>query len=268
MSEFANEPNNEVSPFNEENRPYRLRRSIWAGVFVVLIGIVLLLKQQGIIFPYWLFTWPVLLIVLGVYIGLKHSFRGGAWLALILVGTAFLMDDVMPGLSIGNYIWPLAIICVGLLLIFRPRSRGPFGHRCRGRRWQNREQWNKYYQDNQSTPVNEPNDYIDVTSVFSGIKKMIVSKNFQGGDIMNFMGGTEINLTQADIAGRINIDSTNIFGGTKLIIPPTWDVHSDVTSIFGGVEDKRKFVGENIDRTKVIYLDGTCLFGGIEIRSY
>lgn len=267
MSEFNNETNNEVSPVNEEGRPYRHRRPVWAGIFVVLIGIVLLLKQYGIIFPYWLFTWPVLLIVLGIYIGLKHSFRGGAWLALILVGTAFLIDDVMPGISIGNYIWPLAIIFVGLLLIFRPRNRGPFGHRCGGRHMRD-ERWRQHYSNDRSTSANEPNDYIDVTSVFSAIKKMVVSKNFKGGDIVNFMGGTEVNLTQADITGQIKIDATNIFGGTKLIIPPTWDVHSDVTSIFGGVEDKRKFVGENIDRTKVIYLDGTCLFGGIEIRSY
>lgn len=266
MSEFNNETNNEVSPFNEEGH-YQRRRPVWAGVFVILIGIVLLLKQYGIIFPNWLFSWPVLLIVFGVYIGLKHNFRGGAWLALILIGTAFLIDDIMPGWSIGNYIWPLAIICIGLFLIFRPRSRSPFRHRC-GRRHMHDERWKQYYPNDQGMAINEPNDYVDITSVFSSIKKMVVSKNFKGGDITNFMGGTEINLTQADIAGSIKIDATNIFGGTKLIVPPTWGVHSDVTSIFGGVEDKRKFVGENIDRTKIIYLDGTYLFGGIEIRSY
>lgn len=95
-----------------------------------------------------------------------------------------------------------------------------------------------------------------------------MSKNFKGGDITNFMGGTEIDLTQADINGQIKIDATNIFGGTKLIVPPTWDVHSNVTCIFGGVDDKRQFNGEILNPDKVIHLDGTCLFGGIEIRSF
>jgi hypothetical protein len=82
------------------------------------------------------------------------------------------------------------------------------------------------------------------------------------------MGGSEIDLTQADFTGTVKIDTTNIFGGTKLIVPPTWDVQSDVTAIFGGVDDKRQISGVNLDPKKILILDGTCMFGGIEIRSF
>ena len=82
------------------------------------------------------------------------------------------------------------------------------------------------------------------------------------------MGGSEIDLSQADFNGRITIEATNIFGGTKLIVPPTWDVQSDITAIFGGVDDKRQVSGINLDPNKVLILDGTCMFGGIEIRSF
>ena len=82
------------------------------------------------------------------------------------------------------------------------------------------------------------------------------------------MGVSEIDLTQADFTGRIRMDVTNIFGGTKLIVPPTWDIENDITAIFGGVDDKRKIHGVNMDANKVLVLDGTCMFGGIEIRSY
>ncbi len=44
-------------------------------------------------------------------------------------------------------------------------------------------------------------DYIDATTVLGGIHKNIISKNFKGGDITIFMGGAEINLSQADIQG-------------------------------------------------------------------
>ncbi len=45
-------------------------------------------------------------------------------------------------------------------------------------------------------------DYIDAVTVFGGVKKNILSKNFRGGDVTTFMGGTELNLTHADIQGR------------------------------------------------------------------
>ena len=96
----------------------------------------------------------------------------------------------------------------------------------------------------------------------------MLSKQFRGGEIVSFMGGSEIDLTQADFTGRITIDTTNIFGGTKLIVPPTWDVQSDITTVFGGVDDKRPVQGVQPDPNKVLILDGTCLFGGIEIRSF
>ncbi len=90
----------------------------------------------------------------------------------------------------------------------------------------------------------------------------------EGGDIINFMGGSEINLTQADFTGTVKIDTTNIFGGTKLVVPSNWDVQSEVVAIFGGVDDKRQLTGNPVDPKKLIIIDGFCLFGGIEIRSF
>ena len=62
-------------------------------------------------------------------------------------------------------------------------------------------------------------DYIDATTVLGGIHKNILSKNFKGGDITIFMGGAEINLSQADIQGTASLDITQIMGGTKIIVP-------------------------------------------------
>ena len=95
----------------------------------------------------------------------------------------------------------------------------------------------------------------------------MLSKNFKGGDVVAFMGGTEINLTQADFNGRVMIDTFNMFGGTKLIIPADWEVQSDIVAIFGGVDDKRP-PATNAVPNKVLHLDGTCIFGGLEIKSY
>ena len=112
-----------------------------------------------------------------------------------------------------------------------------------------------------------PKIILTATTVFGGIHKNILSKNFKGGDITIFMGGAELNLSQADIQGTAALDITQIMGGTKIIVPPNWEVRSQVTSVFGNIEDKR----QNISATnpeKVLIIDGSSVFGGIEIRNY
>ena len=88
-------------------------------------------------------------------------------------------------------------------------------------------------------PHNYGDDYIDAVSVFGGVKKTILSKDFKGGDIVNIFGGAEMDLTQADINGRVILDITQIFGGTKIVVPSHWQVVSDIAAVFAGVDDKR-----------------------------
>ncbi len=61
---------------------------------------------MGIGLPDWIFSWQILLIVIGIFSGLAHAFRGPGWLIMILVGTFFLMDQLIPGLDIHRFIWP------------------------------------------------------------------------------------------------------------------------------------------------------------------
>ncbi|MDD3132774.1 MAG: LiaF-related protein, partial [Bacteroidales bacterium] len=83
-------------------------------------------------------------------------------------------------------------------------------------------------------------------------------------------GGSEINLTQAQLApGNNNLEITAIFGGSTLIVPPEWQIKVNVTAVFGGISDKRyKRRDVPTDETKILYIDGLVLFGGGEIKSY
>ena len=187
---------------------------------------------------------------------------------MLVVGSLFLANEIDPSLDLYRFIAPIAVIAVGIIFILRPKRN----------RWRKWEGYHGEWQSNVNTAATSPadtspgnsdsRDFIDITAVFGGVKKNVISKTFKGGDIVTFMGGSEINMSQADFTGKIKIDTTNIFGGTKLIVPPTWDVQSDITAIFGGVEDKRQMTGVNADPGKILILDGTCLFGGIEIRSF
>lgn len=96
---------------------------VWTGIFILLIGVAALLRASVPEFPGWIFSWPMLLIVFGLYSGIKCNFRGATWLVLMLVGGAFLAGHIMPDLEMRRYIWPIVFIIIGLFLILSSRSR-------------------------------------------------------------------------------------------------------------------------------------------------
>jgi hypothetical protein len=265
---------------------------LWAGLFLLLVGGVLLLDQLGFPLPDYLFNWHVLLIAIGLFLGLRHNFRGGAWLILILIGGVYMIQDYYPTIELHRFIWPGVLIVVGLLFILRPRRhfRDQWHHEWKEewkQKW--RDDWERKRRDrgadprfNRDTPPNTGNqfttgtsnsrsytseDFIDATSIFGGVHKKMVSKNFKGGDVVTIMGGTEIDLTQADFTGTARLDITQVMGGTKIIVPAHWEVRTEISAIFAGFEDKRQQPAmQNPD--KILIIDGTSIFGGIELKNY
>lgn len=269
----------EIKPGLKTTRP-RDKNNIWVGFLLIIIGGVLLAKQVGVPIPLWMFNWHFALILLGLLVGIRHGFRHAIWLILILVGSYFLIQDYYPALGIRQYAWPLGIIAVGLFFIFRPKN-----HYKRiwweqweeqykdAKSWQRKserkEQWKKYKEAYTTTTGYSSEDYLDVVSILGGIKKNILSKNFKGGEAVSILGGIELNLSQADINGRVVLDLTQVLGGTKLIIPPHWDLRSELSvSVLGSIDDKRSLENVIIDSNKVLVLKGVSVFGGIDIRSY
>lgn len=237
------------------------RGKMVAGFVIILIGLVFLGKQMGLPVPSWLFQWPVLLIVIGIITGIKHSFKNKGWLILVTVGSVFLLEDVYPEMGLSNYIWPVIIIAVGVEMILGANRK---------KRWHQEYLASETQAGNDLPNTDKLNDnYINSTSIFAGIQKKIISKDFGGGDVTNFFGGTEIDLSQADINGTVTLEITQFFGGTKLIVPSHWEVKQEVTAIMCGIEDKRKNVS-NMDTShpKVLILRGTNIMGGIDIKSY
>jgi predicted membrane protein len=243
---------------------------IFSGLLLVAIGILLLAYKMGAPIPDWIFTWPVLLIVIGFFIGVKSRFRNPGAFILLLIGTIFFIDQQVPMIQFHNYILPLILIGLGILFMLRPRHAG-----CdrRQRRWERMRMHHQVTDDfsqkqSSSEMASDNAEYIDVNAVFGGIKKNIQSKNFKGGEIVSFMGGCELNFMHADIQQPVELEINNVFGGTKLIIPSDWDVKNEISAVFGGVEDKRNFSNSIPETSKKIKLTGACVFGGIEVTNY
>ena len=263
---------NEFKNYNEESRnrwESRMERHggqghIWTGIFLLAIGGLALARSFGVPMPVWLFTWQMLLIAIGLFIGFRRGFRDGGWFVPVLVGGAFLANDYILQGNLRRHIWPLILITVGAFFIFR--SRRKYGQAC------GTQKTNTGIQTETITPISEESytqdDIIDSTSIFSGTKKVILSKNFKGGDIVNIFGGCEIDLTQADMTTPAVLEVTAIFGGATLIVPSNWAIKSEAVTIFGGIGDKRKITPSTESPTKTLVLKGTMIFGGMEIKSY
>ncbi len=280
---------------------------MWAGLFLVGVGAVLVLDQMGFPLPDWLFSWHAFLIALGLFIGFRHGFRGGFWVILILVGAAFEFQDYYHTVDLHRYIFPGILILIGIMFVLNPGRHGGFDHwRDKGWKANMKAQWkndkwarkwgyhagpnpgpNQYGPGTSNpgpggptaapgTPGPDPGpaymgysseDYLDTTAFFGGVHKKIVSKNFRGGDVVTIMGGTELDLSQADFTGMVKLDVVQIMGATKIIVPAHWEIRTDVTAIFAGFEDKRQQPTVN-NPDKILLIDGTSLMGGIELRNY
>lgn len=233
--------------------------NILSGLFILVIGIVALMRTSIPGFPRWAFGWEILLLAFGLFIGLRHNFRGGAWLVLVLVGGIFLLRRIFPEFSF-NQIWPVVLIVVGLFIILRPRRKW---------KWDGTKKTDGASDSVFTEDIDySKDDFVDSTSIFGGAKKIVISKNFKGGNVENIFGGTELDLSQADFTGTAVIELTTIFGGTKLLVPSNWSVKSEAVTIFGGIEDKRRMQTITEASEKTLVIRGTVIFGGIDIKSF
>ncbi len=247
-----------------------------AGFILMAVGLLLLLQQfNWFFFPNWLFSWPMVLIIVGLVQRANHrSKKSSAGLVLIVVGCLFLLEKIFPGENVAHFGWPLIIIAAGLWMILR-----------RNHDFSNKETFAKEVfvnndflnpepattepqQTSAQTKTESSEDYLGTFSIFGGVKKNIMSKTFKGGEIVNIFGGTDLDFSHADINGQVIVDVVQLFGGTKLIVPPHWQVVSDVAAIFGGVNDKRIPHTDAAASGRVLVLKGASIFGGVDIKSF
>lgn len=111
-------------------------------------------------------------------------------------------------------------------------------------------------------------DHIESVTVFGGVKKNVISKNFKGGEVVVVFGGGEFNLMQADFEGTVILELVQVMGGTSLIIPSDWEVKSSLVTFLGSIEDKRPVQPPTNNAAKILVIQGTAVMGGIEIKSY
>ena len=107
----------------------KLNTVVTAAVFII-VGLLFLGRNFGVIdsdlFDI-LVSWQMLLIVVGVVNLIKRHFFGG--MIMIAIGTYFLLPEIsgVENEWIGMF-WPVLLILVGIMILFKPKRHRFNGH--------------------------------------------------------------------------------------------------------------------------------------------
>lgn len=260
--------------------PYIKDKRHLVGLIFVLIGLVLIIDNIRFIphfIPWWIWSWQFLLIAIGGFT-LLTSDKVAPGVILIGIGSVFLLSDILPDLWPGffhlftddtNLFWYLVLIVVGVSLILKNRG----AHQPKSSRNHSRRPGSKGSGDPEPSTTftdSSTDDFVDEVAIFGGGKKVITSDNFRGGRVTVIFGGSDLILTQSQLAPGVNeIEVFAMFGGWTMVVPSHWQVKSEVVAVFGAITDKRIITLETVkDNTRQLVIKGFVMFGGGEIKSY
>ncbi len=245
--------------------PIIREKRLLVGLFLILIGAVLVLDKIHLFYlPGWVFSWPSIFVLIGIFSLLTND-RPVPGIIFLAIGGFFLMDDIFYDFSFYFYrFWPIAFIIAGIFVIVSISRRHQ--SRDRDKRWSGSSGTKADTSDASSVG----DDFIDEVAIFGGGVRTVISDNFKGGKMTAIFGGSELDLTNAELAEGVNyLEVVAMFGGWELHVPAHWNIEVKVTPIFGGWDDKRRVVtGDPVDNTRKLVIRGTVVFGGGEINNH
>ena len=229
---------------------FRLHPQTVIGAIIIIFGILFTLDNMGIISDagYYLRFWPVALIVIGVIKIISPAHHGERVAGVIVGGIGLLLLLwTLHALSFSIWnLWPLVLVFIGAKMLLNPR-----------RRW---EEVLSMRKENIGDP------FFQQFVFMSGTHQQYTTNDFRGGDITAIMGGTQLDLRNAQMAG--DTATINIFafwGGAEIMVPDTWNVQLEGTPIMGGF-DIKTFPQKNPDAKRLI-IRGYAIMGGVEVKN-
>jgi hypothetical protein len=115
-TDHKDEPMSTDSGFNRKSG------RVMGGLVLVIAGGLLAAYKAGADLPYWLFTWPMIIVAAGIFVGARSGFRDWGWLFPVAIGVIFLLHESFEGYSWHN-LWPVIIIVAGVTMILNSGHR-------------------------------------------------------------------------------------------------------------------------------------------------
>jgi predicted membrane protein len=237
----------------EDNLRNKLSNTLW-GLFFVAIGVGIAGKVFGIWdFELFFEGWWTLLIIIPCFISMIQSRFGVASTVGFIIGVLLFMQyRVEFHFDFWNLIIPAILIFIGLRIIFQ----GAFRKRA------------AFFEQNVNVGGSSGQTFngaakSEYSAIFAS-NRVHVTDVFSGTSLNAIFGGIVLDLRDAQIPGNVEVNASAIFGGIDIYIPRNVNIKVNNVPIFGGVSNK---VNQYADPgAPTIYLNSTCMFGGIDIK--
>ena len=218
---------------------------LW-GIVLIAAGILFALNALNITnIDIFFDGWWTLFIIVPCAVGLFTEREKTGNIIGLAIGVFLLLccRDVLSFAMAWKLLVPAIIVIVGLKMVFN----GLFGSKAN-------EMITKMKADGNNPKVG--------CATFSGCDLNYDGEVFDGAELSAVFGGVKCDLRNAVIEKDCAIQVSAIFGGIDIIVPDHVNVKVSTNTIFGGASNKTASHKDG----PTIYISGTCMFGGVEIK--
>lgn len=221
--------------------------ALW-GIVLIIIGLIIGGNALGITNINIFFDgWWTSFIIVPCFIGLfKENEKTGNLIGL-LIGVALLLgcQNILDFDLMWKLAFPTILVIIGLSIVFKDTLGGKVSSEIK--------------------KLNEKRNGENIyCATFAGQNVNFDGEKFTGADLTAVFGGVKCDLRKAIIDSDVVINASSTFGGIEIYVPSNVKIKTKSTSIFGGVENKANT--EENENSHTIYINGTALFGGVEIK--
>ncbi len=216
------------------------------GIVLILLGIFL----AGKAFLDWNFTiffdgwWTLFIIIPNVLAIKKEGFTTKSGVGLIIGILLFLWArDFLDFGTIIKLAIPVALIIWGCRIVLGSKT--------------NRKRI-------ASGDVLYKQGCPEYSAIFGAQEITCNNEIFVGATCNAIFGGIDVDLRGAYINEDVAMNCSAIFGGIDVRVPSDVNVRVSCVPIFGGVDNR--LAKRNIPGAPTLYINATCMFGGIDIR--
>ncbi len=228
----------------------KFRNILW-GIVIIFAGIAIGLNTLDIVRINLFFDgWWTLFIIVPCFIDLFSKGKKTGNIIGIIIGVLLLLgaQGILRFDTLVKLMIPIILIIIGLSIIFRDVGKKKIGKKIEELKKKNKND-------------NATNEY---TSVFSGQDINFDGELFRGATLCTSFGGINCDLRHAFFDGDTLIKCEAVFGGIDIFVPKDVKVKVRSSSAFGGVSNKTEFDGD--ENAPTLYIDATCVFGGVDIK--
>lgn len=225
---------------------------LWGIVLIVIGGIwavnVLGIYHIDVFFP----GWWTLFIIVPCFINLFSKDESKLWnLVGLVVGGCLLLGclGVFDLAMVWKLFAPAVLVVIGLSFILKDTVKSQMMKKA------------KVLDD----------DAKEYCATLNDIKVDFDGEKFEGAKLEAVFGAVRCDLRGAKIEDGAMIKASSIFGGVKIFVPDEVEVKMTSASVFGGATNKQSGKRGESKKNKTakttLYIDATCVFGGVEVRS-